>query len=149
MALTSAINADIDVTAGIGGISGGLNGKLQLKGSTVQAIGNGLTSFTLASAPIDNLIAVSRNGTALKRGKLITDAGIDYVLNTTASPPTIQFKVATTAGTQVEYSSASSPAQALVGFSIDPLLVPSDANTIVVFHSHKSCPTSIPLAIQV
>ncbi len=62
VSLSSSINSNISVTAGIGGISGGLSGQLRLRGSTITAVNNGVTQFQMPVAPQDNMVIVTRNG---------------------------------------------------------------------------------------
>ncbi|MEQ1825436.1 MAG: LamG-like jellyroll fold domain-containing protein, partial [Pirellula sp.] len=146
VSLTASIDSNIGVTAGIAGISGGLNGNLKLRGSTSQNIGTGLTSFQLANNPIDNLIVVTRNDNVLTRGNLLSDPGVDYILNSSTNPPTIQFVVATSGSTAVEYTTTA-PAldDASIGLEIDPTLVPSDGNTIGGIPFSQLFSTTIPL----
>ena len=67
----------------------------------------------------------------LKRGSAIT-LDVDYAVDT-ASPPKVTFKNASASATEIRYALAShTPAgnPAEINVSIDPVLVPSDANTI-------------------
>gem|GEM_PF-4127407 len=128
--LTASINSNIGASAGIAGISAALDGKLQLRGSTIQTVNNGVTNFTLANAPLENLVVVTRDGSVLTRGNSLVELGVDYILNTSASPPTVQFVSLTSGVTKVEYSTANALPNATIGISIDPALTPSDNNTI-------------------
>ena len=146
LSLSTSINSAVNVTAGVGGIQGGLTGNLQLRGSTVTPIGNGLTQFKLPAIPQDNLVIVTRNNVVLKRGNALTDVGVDYIVDKTTSPITLRFKTATTAGTKVEYATATSPANASIGILIDPALVPSDQNTIGGIPFSQLFSSAIPAA---
>ena len=139
--LTSSINADLGVSAAIVGITGSLNGKLQLKRAVVEPVPNGVTSFTLSSPSIDNVVVVKRGSVVLVGGTQLSSPGVDYVLDTTVSPQIIRFKVATTAGTQVEYG-----ASAKIGVNINPALTPSDGNTLGGLPFTQVFNTGIPLA---
>ncbi len=230
--LTTSIDSNVSAQAGIAGISGGLTGKLQLKGATFQNVASGQTSFTLASAPTDNLVVISRSGVAigatnastivitssvahglrdgqqvsidgvlgntnangkyfakvltsttfslftnkeltqaragnaaytsggswsvvLTRGSASTLPNVDYSMST-ANPPVITFKNATTATTRVEYSLASavpSAVPASASFTIDPFLTSlaasnttGDGNTIGGIPFSQVFATSTPIA---
>ncbi|MCC6508377.1 MAG: hypothetical protein IT423_04670, partial [Pirellulaceae bacterium] len=144
--LSTSINSAVSVTAGIGGIEGNLTGQMRLRGSTVTPIANGVTQFQLPAVALDNLVVVTRNGVVLKRGNLLTDVGVDYIVETTVSPARLRFRTATTAGTQVEYATATSPENASISILVDPDLVPADANTIGGISFAQVFSSTIPLA---
>ncbi len=121
-------------------------GNLKLRGSTTESIGTGLTSFPLAQNPIDNLVVVTRNGSVLNRGNSLSDPGVDYIVNTSTLPPTIQFVSSTTGATVVEYTTtASALDNASIELNIDPALIPTDNNTIGGIPFSQLFSTSIPL----
>ncbi len=68
--LTSSINSTISAQAGIGGIGGGLDGRLQLKRAQFlnpASVVAGGTGIALAGAPTDNLVVVTREGVSRAR----------------------------------------------------------------------------------
>ena len=83
----------------------------------------------------------------LKRGTAIT-LDVDYALDA-ANPPRVTFKNASASATELRYSLAShTPAAnpALINVTIDPTLVPSDANTIGGIPFSQVFSSTIPVA---
>ncbi|MCA9125996.1 MAG: DNRLRE domain-containing protein, partial [Planctomycetales bacterium] len=123
IALNASIDSLLDVQAGIAGISGGLTGNLKLQGSVTETPAANATEFTLAEEPLDGLVVIHD-------GTRTLDRGTDYTLETSNSPPTVQFTNPTTAATEIQYAPAVGASQASIGVSVDPTLVPSDNNTL-------------------
>lgn len=79
----------------------------------------------LEETPLANLVVVADGNQVLKQGRSLSDPDVDYTLDVSTTPPTIEFKTATSADVTVQYASESTADTAQISLSVDPALQPA------------------------
>ena len=119
--LSTSIDSDVSVSAGIAGITADLTGELELREAKVRTAASGATELQIAGNPIDDLIVVFDETRVFKQG-------VDFTYDT--STRRITFTSALTSAAEAHYALASETDGAGIDIGVNQALAPSDSNTI-------------------